>query len=70
MYFVASMVEPPPTASSTSMRSFLQSAAPARTESMRGFGSMPESSKRVSPAALTSAATASYKPDFLMEPPP
>ena len=54
MILVASMVEPPPTASSTSMLCSLQSCTPLRTEPMRGLGSMPESSNNSSPASFIS----------------
>ncbi|MNM68992.1 hypothetical protein D3C81_805720 [compost metagenome] len=70
MNFVASIVEPPPTANNTSIFSFLQISAPLLTEVIRGFGSMPESSKISRPAFFISAITLSYNPIFLMEPPP
>jgi len=63
-----SMVLPPPTARMTSIFSSLQIFAPAYTLSMRGLGSMPESSCTSKP--LSSDMTLSYSPVFLMLPPP
>ena len=59
MNFAASRVEPPPTASTTSIFSVLQILTPSRTEPILGFGSMPESSKSSRPAFLISSTTLS-----------
>ena len=59
IHFVQSSVEPPPTASSTSMLCSLQSFAPSLTESTLGLGSMPDSSKTSSPAFSICAITLS-----------
>ncbi len=65
-----SMVEPPPTASTTSTPASRQSSAPRRTEAMRGLGSMPPSSTTVIPCPRSWESTRSYSPVRLMDPPP
>lgn len=52
MNFVASRVEPPPTASNTSICSSLHICAPLRTDSILGFGSIPDNSNKFKPAFL------------------
>ncbi len=59
MNFAASIVEPPPTAKTTSILCSLQSLAPSRTDSTRGFGSIPDSSKTSIPDFFNSAMTLS-----------
>ncbi len=70
MNLEASKTEPPPTASSTSIFSFLQISAPLFTEVCLGFGSIPEHSNTSKPASLSSFIILSYNPIFLMDPPP
>ena len=57
--FEASIVDPPPTARTTSIFSSLHILAPSLTDSILGLGSIPESSKTSSPASLISFITSS-----------
>ena len=68
--FAQSIVEPPPTAKITSTFSLRQISAPRRTVSTRGFGSTPANSKTSLPFAFSCSITLSYKPIFLILPPP
>ena len=68
--FAQSMADPPPTARTTSMPFCLQMAAPLFAVVWRGLGSTPASSNSSMPAPSRRPRTSSYRPLFLMEPPP
>ena len=65
-----SMVLPPPTASTTSSPCSRQMAMPFSTVVMRGLGSTPASSSYAMPFSAKIFVMASYRPIFLMLPPP
>ena len=57
-------------ASTTSILFSLQSFTPFSTDSIRGFGSTPPHSTNSKPLSFNILITSSYRPIFLIEPPP
>ena len=70
MIFDASIVDPPPTAKIAPISFSLINFTPSLTESIRGFGFIPDSSKISISLLFNSFITLSYTPFFLMDPPP
>ena len=68
MTFEASNTEPPPTDKITSTACSFTNFCPSRIDVTLGLGAIPDSS--ITFKSDNAAKTRSYKPDFLIDPPP